>query len=445
MLISHVCSIFLLVGFLQTTPTSQPADPTAVAPTDADVLPSVDEARRHLGEPSPDPQIALWLSESDPQILFIAVRLDKPRKLRAGSGGDDLTIKSIGAAGDLIYAAASRQPAWKQATTNVTLTYKDENGAYKVIGPKNARGVLELPVWCGPDAPKTPAKVKQLAGQVRQYEVPSEALGETRRVTVYLPPGYDPAKPLPTEYKGMKPAVIYFGDGGVVESMAPIIEHLITSQQIRAVVLVGAHTSSRVVRPPNLPATAPSTQPHAFDNDPRGMEYLTPHEGAYDSPGSPEAATHIYMFDRHFTFFADDLPKWAEKKLGVSEKRENKILSGFSNSAGFVITLIRQRPMQYGGVVANSVAGGHPPADKDTPPFKDLPADATPPKSFFSSGSWEKYFGTNTGNWHRYLTKHGVESRRIKVVGGHDQAIWELGLVEALPWMLPPYEGHRIK
>src|SRR4051794_23056761 len=87
--------------------TTAPTDPTTLAPADANVLPSVEEARQHLGNPTPDPQIALWISDNDPEVLFIAVRLDKPRELRASSGGDDLKISPIGAPSELIYAAAS--------------------------------------------------------------------------------------------------------------------------------------------------------------------------------------------------------------------------------------------------------------------------------------------------------------------------------------------------
>ena len=446
-MLTHVCSLLFLLLFAQATATTttKPADPATLRPADANVVPSIDEARKHLGAPTGEPQIALWISETDPEILFIAVRMDKPRELRASSGGDDLTIRPVGDPKELTYAAASRHPKWREATTNVWVYYKDDQGKHTVVGPKNAKGFPESPVWRGPDAPKAPAEAKQLKGEVRKYEVPSEALGETRRVTVYLPPDFDPSKPLPRTSKGAKPAVIYFADGGVVESMANLIEPMITSGQIRSVVLVGAHTAEKVVRPPNLATPAPSTAPSSgpadpFQNDPRGMEYLTPHEGAYAADSSA-AATHIYMFDRHFKFFADELPKWAEKTLGVSDERENRIVSGFSNSAAFVMTLIRQRPMQYGGLVANSMAGGRPPGDKDAPAFKDLPAGATPPKFFLSSGTWEGYFRTNTGGWERYLRKHGAECKRITVVGGHDQAIWEIGLSQALPWMLPPYES----
>src|SRR3954464_16087367 len=74
------------------TPATLPADPASVAPTDADVQPSIDEVQRHLGAPSRDPQIALWISEKDPEVLFIAVRLDKSRDVQASSGGDDLKV-----------------------------------------------------------------------------------------------------------------------------------------------------------------------------------------------------------------------------------------------------------------------------------------------------------------------------------------------------------------
>src|SRR5215213_3290293 len=175
---SRICSIVLfviaitfnaLISSARAQATTKAVDPTTVEPANADVMPSLEEVRKHLGAPSPDPQIALWLSESYPEILFIAVRLDKPRELRASSGGDDLSIKPLGDPKDLTYVAASRQPAWKQATTNVWVSYKDENGKHMIIGPKNAKGLPESPVWRGPEAPKAPEEVRELAGQVRKY------------------------------------------------------------------------------------------------------------------------------------------------------------------------------------------------------------------------------------------------------------------------------------
>ena len=127
-------------------------------------------------------------------------------------------------------------------------------------------------------------------------------------------------------------------------------------------------------------------------------------------------------------YFTQELPAWAGRELGVSDRPAERVITGFSNSAAFVITLAQRCPGQYGGVIANSIAGGRP----DDP----LAGEAAGTRFMISSGTWEGYFTTNSNAWAAHLEKHGAKVQRLEVVGGHDAAIWELAVVRGLPWIL---------
>lgn len=61
------------------------------------------------------------------------------------------------------------------------------------------------PVYRGPQAPPAPARVATLAGRVESHALQSAALGATRSIHVYVPPGLGDARDVP---------VVYLGDGG---------------------------------------------------------------------------------------------------------------------------------------------------------------------------------------------------------------------------------------
>src|SRR5439155_1542565 len=95
--------------------------------------------------------------------------------------------------------------------------------------PADRAAVVPAPT----EAPPEPAAARPLAGTLREFDVPSAALGETRHAYVYLPPGYDPEH-RPADAPA--PAVVYFGDGLVVPEIAAVVEPLITTGKIRPVV-----------------------------------------------------------------------------------------------------------------------------------------------------------------------------------------------------------------
>ncbi|MHB1534323.1 MAG: enterochelin esterase domain-containing protein, partial [Acidimicrobiales bacterium] len=81
--------------------------------------------------------------------------------------------------------------------------------------------------WRGPQAPPEPARAKPVRGEIRELTIDSMALGEQRRIQVYLPPGHDP--------RGQHP-VVYGADAGPFPS---IVEPLILAGAIPPLICVG--------------------------------------------------------------------------------------------------------------------------------------------------------------------------------------------------------------
>ena len=95
-------------------------------------------------------------------------------------------------------------------------------------------------VWRGPKAPPPsgPSAV-ELRGSVKTFEIESKALEPRRKLTVYLPPGFEPGK---------ASRVVYAADGEHAERYATVLEPLITAGKIPPVVLVGVHSGGYIGR-----------------------------------------------------------------------------------------------------------------------------------------------------------------------------------------------------
>src|ERR1700741_2799762 len=72
------------------------------------------------------------------------------------------------------------------------------------------------------------------------FTMPSAALGETRRINVYTPPGYDAGR--------MRYPVLYMPDGGVEEDfphVAAAVDAAIRAGEMRPVLVVGIENTQR--------------------------------------------------------------------------------------------------------------------------------------------------------------------------------------------------------
>lgn len=90
----------------------------------------------------------------------------------------------------------------------------------------------------------SPAVPAAAAGPVPAHEslrIASAALGETRRVNVYLPPGYDACE-------GCRYPVLYMPDGGLAEDfphVASAVDTLVRAGEVRPMLVVGIENTVR--------------------------------------------------------------------------------------------------------------------------------------------------------------------------------------------------------
>jgi hypothetical protein len=84
-------------------------------------------------------------------------------------------------------------------------------------------------VYRGPDAPPAPPMNATLKGKLDRIEIQSAALGRTRTVTVYTPPGPPPAGGWP---------VVYAGSSAEIDALAAITDALIEHHDIRPLAIV---------------------------------------------------------------------------------------------------------------------------------------------------------------------------------------------------------------
>ncbi len=207
-----------------------------------------------------------------------------------------------------------------------------------------------------------------------------------RKLTVYLPPGFEPAKPH---------RVIYAADGEGTERFARVLEPLVATSKLPPIVMVGAHGGG-------YEGGAPDFKNYDTKKDFRAQEYF---------PGiNPE------RFAKHETFFCTEVARWAEREYKVTGNANDRVLFGCSNGARFVFELAMRHPDRFGLVLAFSVPGGGPIA---------LPQGLRTKARFcLEAGTWEQNFQEYTSRLSRALEDAGVAVQFRSRVGGHDEAIW---------------------
>lgn len=162
--------------------------------------------------------------------------------------------------------------------------------------------------WRGPKAPPQPAETAlgQWAGQMMEREMPSASLGETRRLMIYLPPGYTKDRVWPA---------LFLADGGAVE-FGGLVEKMIEAGEIAPIVIISADSGE---------AGVVGDAPTQYGRDLRAAEYLR---------GLPDAGDR---FEQHMTFFADELVDYAVTEFNVSPRRADRAVGGKSNGGVFAL------------------------------------------------------------------------------------------------------------
>lgn len=335
--------------------------------------------------------IALYmLLANGPKPYAVRAVTDSPASVRKALGGEESAIQL---AGDVLSVYHRQAAGYVAITGGVQESMRPVPGTdlwslhlrmrgwdraviqYAFFTPERPSPPYEAyRVWRGPRAPEL-RRATPLRGKLRHVNFSSAALGELRRVSVYLPP--NAAKGIP---------VIYLADGETTEGFAQVIEPLIATGTIRPVALVGVYSGDWDTQA-GRPKTAGGT---------RGAEYT----------GSGDRAR------RHRIFFTQEVRKWAAQTFGVSDRREQVAAAGFSNGGQFVGTLAGE----YGTVFV--MASGVPVAKRD----------ALRTRFFFSVGELDPALAA-TKRSVLHVRALGGAATLDTFVGGHDFEIWRLGLV----------------
>lgn len=231
-----------------------------------------------------------------------------------------------------------------------------------------------------------PALSPRLLGRLVEETLQSAVMGEPRKLTVYVPPGHDPADRIP---------VVYMADGSALEGYAPAIEAEIISGRARPVLVVGIW-------------------PDMADPGMRAREYLI--------------GRSVPRFRSQRDFVIAEVLPFAERTFGASDKPQERLLMGFSDGAAWALSMGLKRPDLFGQVAALSLAW---------PPAADGVAADDRPRLFLAAGSLETdYYRATTQAAHRAQASH-VAVRFEEFTSGHVLVAWQTMLADALAWSFP--------
>lgn len=276
-------------------------------------------------------------------------------------------------------------------------------GAVTVRVPRLREGVLTLStfpsgkqaseIYRGPDAEPVPPRLEVAPETITTVDLPSKHLGESRRVTIYIPAGTSPAAKLP---------VLYLGDGST-RAFAPIAAAAVRDGRAKPAVLVGIDAA--VSKDPGR-------------DDARAEEYV-PEFGAQDPQG---------RYQRHQRFVIEELIPYIEAHYPVSSARADRMIGGYSNGAVWALTTAENYPAVFGGVLAMS-AGAKSAANEATQ-LKTV-------RVFAGSGIFEPSFHDRTLLTVKTAQAAGGQAFFRDVVGGHAQSTWDLIFADGYRWLFP--------
>lgn len=228
----------------------------------------------------------------------------------------------------------------------------------------------------------------------------SKYLNEDRKITMYLPNAYEKENDL---------QVIYLTDGQVaVSEYKNEMDSLIDNNIIPKVILVGVHSKEDKI------------EGNIFEY--RNCEYM---KGLCDDENSILGK----LFVNHLKFFTEGVLEFAENKYPVSKNPKKRTFYGFSNGAGFGISMSAEYPLLFKNYICFSMAGEH---------YENLKWNQNDyPNLVLSCGDQEGInFIESSDEFHQFLNSKGFKHTYYKYSGGHDRKKWKQEFLKTLPTMI---------
>jgi len=264
-----------------------------------------------------------------------------------------------------------------------------------LVNMVDGRAVLTRGIPCaGPDAPALAEKSQPLKGRLETIEIDSPNLGEQRKITIYTPRAPQPPGGYP---------VVYMADGQDTDGAAAVVEALIENRLIRPVMLVGIWHGD-----------GPFTATYPFDK--RGKEYLP---GLNADPQS---------YARHEMFVKDEVIPLVEASYPVSKDRKDRLIYGTSNGAAWALSFAARHPDLFAQASGFGVA-----TPADTIEF----SRSENTKIFVGAGHYDDFSGNSKNICDKALSEQ-LSCTYYSIYSGHDQAMWDYGLVQTLEAVFKP-------
>ena len=243
----------------------------------------------------------------------------------------------------------------------------------------------DLAAYYGAQVQASRPAAKLLGTLVRQT-LHSAALGEERHLTIYLPPGHDPAQRYP---------VVYLADGGVLPAYAGAIEAAIVSGRVRPVIVAGLSPGMR-------------------DPGNRAREYLVGRSAS--------------RFRDQMQFVFDEAMPFIETTYGGSDRPQDRMLAGFSDGAAWALATGLRNRTRIGTITALSLGWIQ---------ASDGVASDDRPRLYLAAGTLEPDFYRMTAQAARRAEGSAAPLRFDTFASGHVLVAWQTMLVEALAWSFP--------
>jgi enterochelin esterase-like enzyme len=276
---------------------------------------------------------------------------------------------------------------------------------YGGYAPDQKSSVLALP-----DAPAQPLVAEpegfNHARGIELHPFRSEILGNERRIWVYTPPGYDPARQEPY------PVLVAFDGGGALSVMPTqrILDKLIAEGRIRPHVGVFIDNATDTSRNDDLPCSEPFAR-----------------------------------------FFEEELLPWVRGKYRVSDQAKDYAVTGVSYGGLASMWFGYRLPHLFGTVISQAASLWWGPGWSQTTPMKAqnyqpewlieqyAKADRLPARFWMEIGLLEhpeRMLATNR-RMKAVMEAKGYDLTYSEPCGGHDYAVWRGTIGEALARMLP--------
>ena len=260
-------------------------------------------------------------------------------------------------------------------------------------------------LWIGKNRDDSYLENKELNGSLITKSMKSEFLEEKREVTVYTPKEVNSKIPH-----------IYFTDGSVVNSYAPYIDYLISTNVIKPVKVIGIHSSSSN----------------------RYEEYV-------------KGDKNNVLFRNHQQFFYQDVVNTIEKEIENWEGE--RYLFGFSNGAAFCMHEGINNPQAFEEIIAFSTADyiTNPLSllsEEDLKRIEALDTKAREellqylkpidfkfeeyPRFYLGAGRFEESIFNDNVVFLSVMKDKGIKVNFKEFVSGHDYDVWRIEFLEYL-------------